>query len=100
MVRLSLGANAAAGALSSGMALDLNRLEIGVRRLGCERKRGLQRFKIGCAVWLPAAGAGIVSFMRRCDLEIEQADRCRREAQCGHRRELRRLHDAAKRHPD
>ena len=56
MMRLSLGANAAAGALSSGVALDLNCVEIVVRRLGCERKRGLQRFEIGCAARLPEIG--------------------------------------------
>jgi hypothetical protein len=73
--------------LSSGVALDLNRVEIGAMRLGCERKRGLQRFEIGCAVRLPTARAGIVPFMRRRDLEIQQADRRSRETERRHVRE-------------
>ena len=72
----------------------------GAMRLRGERERGLQRFEIGSAAWLPAARAGVVPFMRRGDLEIEQADRRSRETQCGHGREPRRLHDAAKGHPD
>jgi hypothetical protein len=85
---------------SSGVALDLNRVEIGAMRLRGERKRGLQRFEVGRVARLPTARAGIVPFMRRRDLEIEQADRRGRKTERRHGREPRRLHDSAKGHPD
>jgi hypothetical protein len=70
----------------SGVALDLNFPKIsGARRLRGERKRGLQRFEIGCVARLPTARAGIVPFMRRGDLEIEQADRGRCKTERRHR---------------
>ena len=60
----------------SGVALDLNRVEVrGAMWLRGEREGGLQRFEIGRAARLPAARAGVVAAMRRRDLEIEQADR-------------------------
>jgi hypothetical protein len=81
--------------------LDLNCVEISrTMRLGGERERGLQRLEVGRAAWLPTAGALVGAAMRRRDLEIEQADRRRRETERRHGREPRRLHDAAKGHPD
>jgi hypothetical protein len=106
VVRLSLGANAvgqvpAAIAQHSGVALDLNFPKIsGAMRLRGERERSLQRFEIGCVARLPAARTGIVPFMRRRDLEIEQADRRGRKTQRRHRGQEGRLHDSAKGHSD
>jgi Voltage-dependent anion channel len=99
VARGSASAPQAGGAL--GVALDLSSVEIGgAMRLGGERKRGLQRFEVGRATGLPTAGALVGVAMRRRDLEIEQADRRGCEAERRHRREPRRLHDAAKGHPD
>ena len=88
-----------AGGRASGVALDLDCAEVGARLFRRQPERNLQRLEVRCAARLPAAGAGVVAAMRLGDLEIDEADRRRRKTERGHRREPRRLHDSAKRHP-